>query len=185
MSYCYLSYTVDRRNNIVRVCDNWRKFAMENDAPELVPEKVLGTSLLRYISDATSRHLYDRLLRRVRQSGAPVQLEIHCDSPDKRRELRLTMTGLDDGSVEFTSLTILEESRPLYVTLLDRKLHHTEPGMTMCSWCNRILAGEQWLEIEFALPQMGVLAAPVPPTISHGICPDCLAKVTRAAGGDD
>jgi len=44
----------------------------------------------------------------------------------------------------------------------------------MCSWCKRVPDGSgRWLEVEEAVAELGLMAGPHLPRVSHGICPAC------------
>lgn len=49
--------------------------------------------------------------------------------------------------------------------------------MRVCAWCERIAIGEDWV---FA-PRSTLAAIDAAYTMSHTICPDCLAQATPAA----
>lgn len=46
----------------------------------------------------------------------------------------------------------------------------TEAFITRCAWCTRCHVGERWQALE---------ALPAGRSITHGICPDCFARVTE------
>jgi hypothetical protein len=58
-----------------------------------------------------------------------------------------------------------------------RKEAHAEP--LVCAWCSRISTEGYWLEAQ------AYMAIPVPTSFvgraSHGICPECFARVSAAA----
>jgi len=53
----------------------------------------------------------------------------------------------------------------------------------MCGWCKRIPdSGGRWMEIEAALPRLGLLEQELLPAISHGICDECHRVMMTMAG---
>ncbi len=171
-----VAYTVDADNRFTWMCEHWWPFARDNEAPELHPDRVMGTDLLSYISDPTSRHLYELLLARSRRDPTPMSLDIRCDSPTKRRFIVITMRGAADGSVEFESRILQEEARPK-VPALAHDAVRQELFIAMCSWCKRVRHIGQWFEIEQVLRLMRIFEEGPQPQITHTICPDCLASV--------
>ncbi len=178
-----VAYNVSSSNRIVWVNENWWPFARENDGPDLAPEAVIGKCLLDYISDAASRQLYEMLLDRVRSDRREIVLDIRCDSPDKRRFLKVHMQPLDDGAVAFESWTARVEERPA-VEAMRRGAAASGLMIRMCSWCKRVEADGRWLEVEEALALLGAMAGDEPPRITHGICPSCYDETWRQAQGE-
>jgi hypothetical protein len=67
------------------------------------------------------------------------------------------------------------EDRELPDALLERAAERREDAMSArCAWCGRYRVGERWLPAG-ELPE-GVVAA----SVSHGICPDCVAALRDA-----
>lgn len=58
---------VDAKDRITFVDASWVSFAAENGFPSLTLESVKGRLLWDYISDATSRHFYQVLAKKVRE----------------------------------------------------------------------------------------------------------------------
>ena len=61
-----ISYQLNELDEIVSVSKGWTRFALANDAPDLVPEKVLNRPLWDFITDLTTEQLYRQILKRVR-----------------------------------------------------------------------------------------------------------------------
>jgi hypothetical protein len=53
--------------------------------------------------------------------------------------------------------------------------------LTVCGWCERVKDGTGWLELERALEQLE-LAPGHEPSLTHGICPSCFARVLKDSG---
>ena len=53
----------------------------------------------------------------------------------------------------------------------------------MCGWCSRVWAGGAWVEVEAAAGRLGLFERPLLPSMSHGICEDCYARVTETVAG--
>jgi hypothetical protein len=48
--------------------------------------------------------------------------------------------------------------------------------LVRCAWCERIKTGDEWVDV--AEVQAMRLTPDAPEHHSHGICPDCFAKLT-------
>ena len=170
-------FSIDRHDEIVEVNDAWTTFALANDAPELVHERVLQRSLWDFIADATTRQLYGDLLLRVRR-GTPARFSFRCDSPTARRHLEMRLTPGPDDAVQFESVVLASEVR-VQQPLWDRHVRRGEDLVRVCAWCKRVdLAGE-WVEVEEAIGRLRIFERHDIPSLSHGICPDCFEAMQR------
>jgi hypothetical protein len=165
------------------VSDSWTHFALDNGSPHLVSERVIGRPLLKFVSDPETRHLYQILLERVRATGTPCVVTLRCDSPSLRRFLRLLMSPLSGQEIQFLSHTLRTEPRES-VALLDPGANRSNEFLVMCSWCKQIRHPQgRWIEVEEAVEQLGLFSLDTLPTLSHGMCPDCHAKVIKSLKG--
>jgi hypothetical protein len=53
--------------------------------------------------------------------------------------------------------------------------------LTVCGWCKRVRDGARWLDIERVLAQLE-LSDGRELSLTHGICPSCLARVLKDSG---
>lgn len=179
MTTSTIVYRVDAQDRIVSVNGAWNAFASANGGASVVSTRVLGRNLFEFIVDATTQQLYRQMLARIR-SGQDLQYSYRCDSPDRRRLMEMEMRLVDDdGSVEFRSVPVEEHARaPLHLPQADGA---DEPPDTelqrSCGWCNRLEVEGEWLEIEEALPKLGVMEQRSPATLTHGMCDDCLERM--------
>lgn len=178
-------YCIDARHQIVSVNDDWRAFAVENGAPALAEAALIGTSLWRYITDATTVHLYRLLLQRLHARGGPLRVPFRCDAPALRRYMELELAPLDDGGVRFTAAVLRLEARAP-VPLLDAALQRGGGLLRMCSWCKRVELGDgTWVEVEEAVMRLALFDHAAPPHITHGMCGDCFARLYPPGADDD
>lgn len=167
-------YIIDSNNRIIQVDDNWDRFALANDSPHLVRDRVVNQPLFDLISDPLSRHLYQLLIERVKHTGKPISFKFRCDSPDKRRFMHMDMSYQDtcDG-IGFKSTTEREEPRDP-VALLSPQASRSGDLVILCSWCKRIkISDAKWVEVEQGVQKLGLFNAGELPQLSHGMCPDC------------
>jgi hypothetical protein len=163
------------RDEIVFVNEAWDAFAATNSAEHLIAAQVLGRPLWGFITDGTTQALYREVLARVR-SGYPVQFNIRCDSPGRRRLLEINVAGGPGDVAEFRVRTIMVEERPLQV-LLDSDRPHSEPLLPVCGWCKKVDIGGHWAEVEEAVSLLGLFERSLLPGVTHGICEDCCSRL--------
>ncbi len=146
------------------------------------PSALYGVPLLSFISEPTTRHLYDILLDRVRAEQIVIRVPLRCDSPTLRRWLELEMAPRPADGVAFTSRELRTEARDPVIAF-DRPASSAAPLVRMCSWCKKVETQRAtWLEVEQAVPQLGLFAVSEVPGITHGICPECVKLFERGAG---
>ena len=173
-------YYVDKNNKLIDLDDNWDRFALANNAPQLVREKVIEKPLFDLISDPQSSHLYKLLIERIKHTGDPIAFEFRCDSPDKRRFMHMEMTHqkATDGICFISTLERQEPREP--VKLLDTADYRSNEILIICSWCKKIKIDEQiWTEVEDGIKLLGLFDAEPLPKLSHGMCPSCRKSIWR------
>lgn len=175
-----ITYRIDDANRIVAVGEGWSEFANANAGAFLTPARVIGSSLVSWISDATTREVYAALLVRIRERSDAIAFRFRCDGPGVRRLLEMRMTGERDGQVEFR--TTLVESQPrTAMSLMDATLIRSEAQVKICGWCMRLPdTSGNWLEIEEAVHALKLFEGIPIPQLSHTMCPGCYSSVTSA-----
>ncbi len=171
-----ITYEVDASDVIVRVSEQWDRFALDNAAPDVTAEAVLKRSLWDFVCDESTRHLYAHFMARARQ-GDLVQVPFRCDGPSLRRFLNMSLKGLDGGGVEFRTELIRTEPRPEQ-PLLKRITSHDDRLIRMCSWCKRIMCDEAWVPVEQAVVRLHLYDQEKLPAITHGMCDDCYKQLS-------
>lgn len=180
-----LTYRIDRHDVIADVNDGWAPFAQTNHAPQIAD--VLGQSLWDHVADGTTRQVYRDLLARVRE-GHEVTFSYRCDAPALRRFMRMTMIPAPDRGVVFQSVVERTEARAVS-PLVDGPAAG-QPGppgssgviVRVCSWCKRVHVRETWQEVEVAVEWLGLFGGGPAPSLTHGMCEDCYARVMAADG---
>lgn len=166
-------HTVDIHDLLTDVNDQWLGFAQENEAPQLTRQTIIGRSLWNFIAGLETSHIYQLLMRQVRQRQRRLVFTYRCDSPVFRRYMQMEIIPLDHQGIEFRNYLLREERRDR-VRLLDPTAGRSQELLLMCSWCNRIFCDDAWRPVEDAVNVLGLFAPPELPQITHGICPDCL-----------
>jgi hypothetical protein len=167
-------HQIEADDTLSWVNDAWLQFARDNNATHLTREAILGRPLWDFITEATTRHFYQILVQRVRALARVIKLHYRCDSPEKRRFMRMEIHPWGEGRLQFRNWILREEIRPA-LELLAAPGDGSGRLITMCSWCKRVhnpAAGE-WQEPEQAVRQMQLFNCATPPPITHGICPAC------------
>jgi hypothetical protein len=170
-----ITYRVDAEDRLCAVNEEWDRFARDNGAPGLAGGGALGRPLWDFITDAATAHLYRRLLERARQ-GRESSFGFRCDSPDRKRWLRMTMSPAGDGGVDFAVDAVRVETRPP-LAALDAGCARAGEAVKLCGWCKRFPVGREWLEAEDAVPRLGLMGEGTAPPLTHGLCPECEARM--------
>ncbi len=177
------AYEVDERDVIVRVSDNWQAFVDANGGgTSTAAAAVIGTPIWNYISGMEVRHLYQAVLKAVRERQKTVRLQFRCDAPDLRRYLVLTLTPLAARQIEIES-RILRTERRASIDLLRHDVPRADTFITMCSMCKKVkVAPDEWIEVEQAINRLRLFEQAVPPKITHGFCPACFQALMTELG---
>lgn len=177
-----VDYWIDAADRVAKVGDGWLDFARENGAPALTPDSVEGRPLGSFISDLTTTHLWELLLRRA-WTGVPVRVPLRCDAPALRRVLTLDLSR-DGDLIRLRSTEVERTPRPR-VHLRDTAREARGTPLSCCSWCERFeRAPGVWVEVEVLLREARLFEESVLPPVSHGVCSACLAAIEAEAGLD-
>ncbi len=173
-----ISYVINEENEIIFVNDAWSKFALANNAPELIAEKILNCNLWDFISDDTTRELYQKLVDKAR-AGHSVNFNFRCDSPDLRRFLEMQITLREDKNIQFDTRIINAEKR-IYQNVFQNDARRTDSVIVACSWCKKIETRDgSWHEIEEALSNLKLFESENIPQMSHGMCVSCYQSISE------
>mgnify|MGYP000433421518 CR=1 FL=1 len=174
-----IEYTILDDDTICAIRGPWDEFAAENDAASLDVSSVLGRPLWEYISGEEVRAIYRVLLHRVRTTGKRVSFPFHCDSPGRVRLFRMAVSRPGAEFVRFSSTLLRSQDRPA-VPLLDVNVPRSREVLLVCSVCKLFRCGQDWVPVERALAALGVMEGGQVPSLSHGLCPDCLETMLQS-----
>lgn len=174
-----ITYMVNRHDEIVSVSEAWDVFAVGNGGYSVVAARVLHRPLWEFITDLSTQEIYRALIQKAR-AGHPVQFTFRCDAPWRRRFLEMTILGREDGSVEFHTRTLLEQERPTPL-LLDPEAPRSDELLRACGWCKKIQVSSEWMEVEEAIHRLRLFHRRWLPSITHGICNECYARMMAVA----
>ncbi|HTH52286.1 MAG TPA: hypothetical protein VL501_10165 [Pyrinomonadaceae bacterium] len=170
-------YRVNGDDEITFVNTAWDSAALERGDHRVLSAEVLGKPLSNFISDPTTRELFDRIIVAARR-GNRVEFQYRCDLPDERRVMKMSIRKLGgDGDVEFVSTLVSSEPRPSQA-IFEELEHRTDEFLKICGWCQKVNVDQDlWLEVEEAVEALGLFKKDRLPDISHGICPACYAHL--------
>jgi len=176
-----MQYEIDGNDVITHVDGEWDEFAEDNDARRLDSESIFGTSIWQYFAGEEVQQLYRQVFRQVRRLQLPASIPFRCDSPGKRRFLRLNVDSLPESGLRLTVFTERIEDRSP-VALLDSNVSRNSDFIPICGWCKKIrLSDQTWVEVEEAANTLRLFESPLP-NLSHGICEDCSDQLCRDLG---
>jgi hypothetical protein len=183
-----VSYEIDAQDRIVRVGEGWARFAAENAPAACKPRGVEGRELWSFVEGAEVRHLYQLLVRRVRERGRAVEVPMRCDGPDVERHMTMRIEPAAHGHVRFSTRLLDEQHRPP-IRLLLADAPRSEAIVAICCFCHAIReespsslpadpapAPERWWTLERGVDALGLLEGAPVPKLSHGLCPDCFER---------
>ena len=165
-------YCLGSDNRILWVSEEWLAFARENSAPELSPLRVVGRSLFAFISGAETEYFYYQLLDEIRTQQVKLAVPFRCDGPSVRRHMRLKMWPMEKQGVAFETTLVTETPRET-IRFLDASAPRSEEALTICSWCKKVQAGNEWIEAEAAVGRLAPLRGARLPQQNHAVCESC------------
>ena len=179
-----IACAVDAENRVIAVGRRrWDRFAIENGAPELCADSIIGRNLFEFVSAPDMRQAYRDLADRIISSGEPVSIAARCDRPGVARELRLSIAPLglaDNGpGLLFQAQIVGRTVRPpidifdFEALLSALKQEPDLPIVARCSFCQRLrrpgAGDDDWVSAETYYRLGGTSRV----RISHGLCADC------------
>lgn len=178
----HVTYEVDASDRLLTTGGAWRSFALENDAPEIADDAVLGRPIWSFLAGAEIHSLYREVFAWVRTSERAFELEGRCDGPNDRRSLRLEIVPRADGRLGVAS-HVVEIGPRLHCPLLDRQISRSSESWEFCGICNRVEGPPgAWSDIEEASSAAGIEFGGPVPTLSPGLCGTCRAAVSASLG---
>jgi hypothetical protein len=165
-------YQIDKNDKIIFINNEWDVFAKNNADAYIFAQKVINRSIWEFIENNETKHIHQALLHKVRSHNISLILPFRCDSPDFRRFMTMRISPVMHGKIEYCCSTIKVERR---CTILFAQHRTVDRGfLRMCSWCNKVDAGENnWLEIEDAIKVLDLFAELELPAITHTMCNNC------------
>ena len=167
-------YRVDKDDKITWVNAAWLAFAQENNALELTESRVVGRCLWEFVADKATCDEYRRVHAHLRGKKKVAVIPFRCDSPNLRRDMRLTISGnASDESLDCESV-IVQAMPHRYISVLDPGRSRAESFLTMCSCCKRVLVEpDGWLDVAIFSQRLRSRARTTWPHTRQTLCPKC------------
>ena len=150
----------------------WDEFALENQAPELTAQSVLGSELFAAIP-AVLRPFYVRVIEDIHHSGLVWQHVYECSSPEQFRNFRMRIHPLSSGWLLVTNALVVERPHTNAICGAPVEEYANADGIiTLCAHCRcslRVDKQEQWDFVPAHLKKSNDFK------VSHGLCPVCRA----------
>jgi len=172
-------YTLDGDNRIIEIGPGWDEFALANDCPAAMVERVLNRPLAEFVAGREVLQLLHELIELARSRGGVRPIGFRCDAPGLQRMMEWRAErGADDEVLVHTRLlgTMPRRRNPI----LDVALPHADELLSVCSWCKRARLEDDWVDTDEAAARLGVFLRDRPPAITHGICPACTQALESA-----
>lgn len=141
-------YWLDRHDKIIRVCDFWDQFALENDGDNVISSRVVGKHVLDFVHGDTTRMWIETLLQLSRLRGAYLERPYRCDSPDMRRYMKLGIFPESSGILRLEHTLVSTEEKKFKVQIRVAPDETVSDIRQRCSICGRIHSDRQWIEPE-------------------------------------
>ena len=170
-----VDFIIDSHDKIASVGGDWDRFAIENDAPELAGDRIIGRPLLDFISGKVTQHFISTVIDRVRNNQQQIQLEYRCDSATERRFMTMRVAPVEQGNIQFQNDVLYVEPRNVPVVV--RRAPQRERGTPVrCSMCNKLNVKPKWVEPEqFTFENQTRFAELL---VIYGICECCLSQIS-------
>jgi hypothetical protein len=176
-----IACAVDAESRVVAVGRRrWDRFAIENGAPELRADNIIGRNLFEFVSGPDMRQAYRDLADRIISTGEPASAAVRCDGPGAVRELRLSIAPLrledkEPGLLFQVQIVVRPPVNAFDFGALLSALEKEPdlPIVALCSYCRRLrrpgAGDDDWVSAETYYRLGGTSRA----RISHGLCADC------------
>lgn len=171
-----LIYHVNDTYEIVYLDEAWDSLVLENNAPQLCAENILGRNLFDFIADEKVRYLYHTMFEKILNAEISFKFTYRCDTPDRRRLFALETYRVKENVIELrNTLLSIELRNP--IELLNPDTLKNDQYLRICSWCKKTqLDNEQWVEIEEAIQRMRLFERRELPNLTHTICKPCFER---------
>jgi hypothetical protein len=164
-------YALDSRLCLVYHNAAWNRFAIENGAPDLADDTLIGRDALELVALPLQRFYlqgFARVLRELR----PWEHVYECSDPGKYRKFHMQVLPLERSALLVVNSLVAEaDILPEKHAALEE---YAGSGgiVTMCCHCRRTLRAAKAKSVWDWVPEF---VAQMPARCSHGLCPTCLA----------
>lgn len=162
-----LYYDLSAENRITAVSSAWDATAVANHGFNCVAQKVIGRSILDFISGFQTQTYVNALLFSARKSMKPVATTYRCDTDTAPRLLYMTVSPRGNGQLRVTHRDISISVQPEVPIFHGHILHG------QCAQCYALQLDNDWVAAGIG---HDMFMAPN----STGLCPKCRALAVHA-----
>jgi hypothetical protein len=168
-SVCFI---LDEELRIVYCNPAWDSFAVENGAPSLCAQNMVGRLVLDSTTGIVTAY-YRSLYAAVLRDGRCRSHEFHCSSPDLQRLFRMDVFSLKAARALLVSCSIRLEQPHSDISRepTEARYRNVDGLIVMCSNCRKTRRAEAAADVWDWVPQF---TAHPPGMVSHGLCNLCL-----------
>lgn len=130
---------------------------------------MVGNNLFFFIAGREVREIYSMLHKRVLAQAKEISFDYRCDSPDVRREIRMSMRQGGVETVRYESEVLKETAR----ATVPQPSKESSFFISVCSLCKKYrfpVGSNQWKEIELILAEPDI---PDHFNLTHTFCQEC------------
>jgi hypothetical protein len=187
-----LSYWLDNDNIICKVNESWDTHMDPSSwAERASSDVIIGKHLFDFVCDDVTRMYIATMIESVRLIPRTIVRPYRCDSPDRKRFMKMIISPEQDGLVCVSHELVREEPLPnpvLFKTLTENEIKvnsNKKPGasgldyLIRCSICNSLKNRRTgiWQEVDTLATITKGTSKPL--TVVYGVCPICMRKLRR------
>lgn len=173
-------YWLDQSRKIIDVSGPWDEFAVENNGRDALAGRVRGRLLWEFIKGDATRMWMDTLINLAVVTGRQVERLYRCDSPDLKRNMKMTIIPGYDTLIKIEHQLLSTERKHV-----SSRFHYSGddlPGIRKrCSICGRINSPEGWSEPDREALDKG-LEGDISFRVIYTVCDDCSSDLVSRRG---
>jgi len=171
-----VSYILDSSLNLVYHNEAWDRFALENSAPELAGDAVLGVNILD-VTDEDLRPFYTNAFNTATREQTIWEWVYECSSPEQFRKFLMRVHPIEpDGWLLATNHILIQAEHAQGETGRREDYVNADGQVRVCVHCRcskRAAAPERWDFVPANLKREL-------DNVTHGLCPICKAYFYRS-----
>lgn len=138
-----------------------------------VESSVIGRNYFEFSYDKILIKMLKNIFNEARKRGEIFSTFYRCDNDDYVRYFKLNVIPLKNGLLRLEHILTKKIKRIKSLKVLDK----SSKIYKMCAWCNKILHNNKYIEMEYAINEIGLFIDEGIPHFTHGICSDCKQKL--------
>lgn len=190
-----ISYWLDSKNIICKVDDTWDTHMDSSSwAERASSDTIIGKHLFDFVCDDVTRMYIATMIESVRVIPRTIVRPYRCDSPDRKRYMKMIISPERNGGVCVSHELVREEPLPKPVnfkTVSGKEIElnsNSYPGLSgvgyliRCSICNSLKNRKtgSWHEVD-TLTEVNIDTTK-PLNVLYGVCPNCMSELRKQNG---